>query len=85
MKYLLHRLSALLLAALLLLSSVPLVGAAGDQPDPSCTLGTFSGDMLVGANAAGATIKAEPRQGDLFQETPQQLHFEIEEKKPCRR
>lgn len=48
MKYLLHRLSALLLAALLLLSSVPLVGAAGDQPDPSCTLGTFSGDMLVG-------------------------------------
>ena len=43
------------------------------------------GYLLVGAKAAGATIRAEPRQGDLFQETPQQLHFEIGEKKPCRR
>ena len=58
-----------------------------DQKLPvQTTIDEFTGgDMLVGANAAGATIKAEPRQGDLFQETPQQLHFEIEEKKPCLR
>ena len=56
------------------------------KPLRQTTLDEFTGsDMLVGANAAGATIKAEPRQGDLFHETPQQLHFEIEEKKPCRR
>lgn len=56
------------------------------KPPVQTTIDEFTGgDMLVGANAAGAKIKAEPRQGDLFQETPQQLHFEIEEKKPCRR
>ena len=56
------------------------------KPPVQTTIDEFTGgDMLVGANVAGATIKAEPRQGDLFQETPQQLHFEIEEKKLCRR
>ena len=48
MKQLLRRCSALLLAALLLVSAVPIVGAGAERPDPSCTLGTYSGDMLIG-------------------------------------
>ena len=58
-----------------------------DKKSPvQTTIDEFTGgDMLVGANAAGATIKADVQQGDIFQEKPQQLHFEIEEKKPCRR
>ena len=56
------------------------------KPLRQTTLDEFTGgDMLVGTDRGGATIKAEPRQGDLFQETPRQLHFEIEEKKPCLR
>ena len=43
MKYLLHRLTALMLAILVLVSALPLVGAE-ERPDPACTLGTFSGD-----------------------------------------
>ena len=50
MKDLLHRLSALLLAVLVLAASVPLIRAEGERPDPACTLGTFSGDMLVGGS-----------------------------------
>ncbi len=49
MKYLLNRLTALTLAILVLISAVPLVGAT-DRPDPFCTLGTFSGDMLAGGS-----------------------------------
>ena len=49
MKYLLNRLTALTLAILVLISAVPLVGAT-DRPDPFCTLGTFSGDMLSGGS-----------------------------------
>ena len=58
MKYLLHRASALLLAVLLLLSIMPLPALAVDEadPDPACTLGTFSGDMLAGG---GRTVRTE--------------------------
>lgn len=56
------------------------------KPLRQTTLDEFTGgDMLVGADAAGATIKPDPQQGDLFQEKARQLHFETEEKKPCRR
>ncbi len=56
------------------------------KPPVQTTIDEFTGGyMLVGTDRGGATIKAEPRQGDLFQETLRQLHFEIEEKKPCRR
>ena len=58
MKYLLHRLTALMLAILVLVSALPLVGAE-ERPDPACTLGTFSGDMLVG----GTQVRTE---GGLF-------------------
>ena len=48
MRHLHHRLSALLLAALVLLAAIPLTRAEGERPNPACRLGTFSGDMLVG-------------------------------------
>ena len=57
-----------------------------EKPLRQTTLDEFTGgDMLVGAQSAGATIRPDPQQGDLFQKKAQQLHFEIEEKKPCRK
>ncbi len=54
MKHLLHKLTALILASLMLLGAAPVFGAA-EQPDPSCTLGTFSADMLAG----GTMVRTE--------------------------
>ena len=57
-----------------------------EKPLRQTTLDEFTGgDMLVGAQSAGATIRPDPQQGDLFQSKARQLHFEIEEKKPCRK
>ena len=57
-----------------------------DKKPTQTTLDEFTGGyILVGAQSAGATIRPDPQQGDLFQKKAQQLHFEIEEKKPCRR
>ena len=48
------------------------------NPLRQTTLDEFTGgDMLVGANAPGATIKPEQQQGDLFREEARQLRFEI--------
>ena len=50
------------------------------KPLRQTTLDEFTGgDMLVGANAPGATIKPEQQQGDLFREEARQLRFEIGE------
>ncbi|MBQ4301530.1 MAG: hypothetical protein II769_00310, partial [Oscillospiraceae bacterium] len=54
MKHLLHKLTALILASLMLLGAAPVFGAA-EQPDPACTLGTFSADMLAG----GTMVRTE--------------------------
>ena len=54
MKHLLHKLTALILASLMLLGAAPVFGVA-EQPDPSCTLGTFSADMLAG----GTMVRTE--------------------------
>ena len=60
MKYLLHRLTALLLAVLLLCSAVGLSAlAAQDGPDPACVLGTDPTDML---SAGGRRVRAGERQ-----------------------
>lgn len=49
------------------------------KPLRQTTLDEFSGgDMLVGADTPGATIKLDPQQGNLFREEARQLHFEIE-------
>ena len=60
MKYLLHRLTALLLAVLLLCSAGNLSAIAA-QPglDPACVLGTEPSDMLAGG---GRRVRAEDRQ-----------------------
>ena len=44
------------------------------KPPQQTTLDEFTGgDMLVGAQSAGATIRPDPQQGDLFQKKAQQL------------
>ena len=48
------------------------------KPLRQTTLDEFTGgDMLVGANAPGATIKPEQQQGDLFRAEARQLRFEL--------
>ena len=60
MKYLLHRLTALLLAVLLLCSAgSALVLAAPERFDPACVLGTEPSDMLA---AGGRRVQAGDRQ-----------------------
>ena len=57
MKYLMHRLLALTLAILVLLSAMPQLIAAGNgTKDPRISLGTFSGDMLSGG---GTQVQTE--------------------------
>lgn len=57
MKYVTYRLCAFLLAFLLLISGAPqLTLAAETVPEPSVTLGTFSGDMLAGG---GVQVKTD--------------------------
>ena len=42
------------------------------------TLAEFTGgDLLVGADAPGATVKPDPQQGDLFRPEARQLRFEM--------
>ena len=42
------------------------------------TLDEFTGgDLLVGADAPGATVKPDPQQGDLFRPEARQLRFEM--------
>ena len=50
------------------------------KPLRQTTLDEFTGgDLLVGANAPGATVKPDPQQGDLFRPEAQQLRFEMSE------
>ena len=59
-----------------------------DQKTPvQTTIDEFTGgDMLVGTDRGGATIKAEPIQPTLFgAQPPRQSIFVTEEKKPCRK
>ena len=61
MKYLLHRLTALLLAVLLLCSAgSALVLAALERFDPACVLGTEPSDMLAagGRRARQGTVSS---------------------------
>lgn len=57
------------------------------KPLRQTTLDEFTGgDLLVGANATGATIKDAPTQPTLFgAQPPRQSIFVTEEKKPCRK
>ena len=48
------------------------------KPLRQTTLDEFAGgDLLVGADAPGATVKPDPQQGDLFRPEARQLRFEM--------
>ena len=48
------------------------------KPLRQTTLDEFTGgDLLVGVNAPGATVKPDPQQGDLFRSETRQLRFEM--------
>ena len=48
------------------------------KPLRQTTLDEFTGgDLLVGADAPGATVKPDPQQGDLFRPEARQLRFEM--------
>ena len=51
---------------------------ASHAETPQTTLDEFTGgDLLVGADAPGATVKPDPQQGDLFRPEARQLRFEM--------
>lgn len=48
------------------------------KPVRQTTLDEFTGgDLLVGTDAPGATVKPDPQQGDLFLSEARQLRFEM--------